>query len=100
VHDNQDDWLHGWRSHARKWGNLLGNLGKLKRPYQQNWPAQKATDVAIVVRRRHVGRLVAMALERVIVIPAMAVVNEIVAGRCCAGMNWPSFRVCMHVDVR
>ena len=42
----------------------------------------------------------AMALERVIVIPAMAVVNEIVAGRCCAGMNWPSFRVCMHVDVR
>ena len=49
MHDNQDDWLHGWRSHARKWGNLLGNLGKLKRPYQQNWPAQKATDVAIDV---------------------------------------------------
>ncbi len=100
MQDNQDDWLHGRRSHGREWGNLLGNLGKLKRPYQQNWPDQKAADVAIVVRRRHVGRLVAPALERVIVIPAVDVVSEIVAGCRCAGMIWPSFRERMHVDVR
>jgi hypothetical protein len=100
VHDNQDDWLHGRRSHGWEWGNLLGNLGKLKRPYQQDWPAHKAADVAIVVRRRHVGRLVAPALKRVIVIPAVAVVSKIAAGSRCAGMIWPSFREPMHVDVR
>ena len=79
---------------------MLGNLGKLKRPYQQNWAAQKAADVAIVVRRRHVGRLVAPALNSSVVIPTVVVVSEVVADCRCAGMIWPSFRERMHVDVR
>jgi hypothetical protein len=101
VRDNLDDRLHGRHTHCREWSDLLGNLGQLKGPYQQNRPAQKTADVAIIVmRRRHVGRLVTPALERGIVIPVVIVTSEIVARCHSAGMSWPGFRKRMHVNVR